>query len=67
MRFTRRELAALIAGTPAAARAALQPQSPQSPGPGPQFAAEDLRKEVAAIRALKVPFETEPAVVFRAQ
>jgi hypothetical protein len=72
MRITRRELAALLTGTPAAARAAgmaLQapPQPAESPGPGPQAAAENVRHNVAAIRQLQVPFETEPAFVFRAQ
>lgn len=68
MRITRRELAALIAGTPAAARAAqAPPPPPEVPQPGPQAAVDSVRKNVAAVRELQVPFDTEPASVFRAQ
>jgi len=65
MRLTRRELAALVAATPMAARrlAAAEPQA----SPPPQSAAQNLHKNVAAVRKLAVPAATEPAFSFRAQ
>jgi hypothetical protein len=64
MRLTRRELAGLVAAAPVAARRlAAEPQA----SPAPQSVAEDLRKNVAAVRKLAVPAATEPAFSFRAE
>jgi len=72
MRLTRRELAGLVAAAPMAARrlAQAKPQAapaPDSAPPAPQSAAEDLHKNVAAVRKLAVPAATEPAFSFRPQ
>jgi hypothetical protein len=66
MRMTRRELAGLVAAAPAAARRLATPAH-ESPAPPAQSAAEDLRKNAAAVRKLAVPAQTEPAFSFRAQ
>jgi hypothetical protein len=72
MRLTRRELAGLVAAAPMAARrlAPAKPQATAAPDPAAspaQSAAEDLHKNVAAVRKLAVPAATEPAFSFRAQ
>jgi hypothetical protein len=71
MKLTRRELAGIVAGTPAAARGAGSVLTSQAPGDAPvspeQSAIEDARKAVAGVRKFKVPIEAEPAFTFRAQ
>jgi hypothetical protein len=69
MKITRRQLAALVAAAPGAARvAAARPQAaaPQSTD-RPEPPSEQLRRNVAAVRALAVPAATEPAFSFRAE
>ena len=71
MRITRRQLAGLVAALPAAA-ARRTPDGQQaapsaSPAQSAQSAAEDLRQNIAAIRKLAIPAETEPAFSFRVQ
>ena len=72
MRLTRRELAGLVAVAPMAARrlAPVTPQAAIAPDPAAspaQAAAQDLHKNVAAVRKLSVPAATEPAFSFRAE
>ncbi len=72
MRLTRRELAGLVAAAPMAARrlAPSRPQAttaPDSAASPAQSAAEDLRRNVAAVRKLALPAATEPAFAFRAE
>jgi hypothetical protein len=72
MKLTRRELAqtgswlvarGLLIPSGLAGIAAAEPQA----SPPPQSAAEELHKNVAAVRKLSVPAATEPAFSFRAQ
>ena len=72
MRLTRRELAGLVAAAPMAARrlAPAKPQAAAAPAPAAspaQTAAEELHRNVAAVRTLAVPAATEPAFSFRAE
>ncbi len=73
MKLTRRELAGIVAATPAAVRGAASALPPQAPGDAPESpeqlrksAVEDARKAAAEIRKFKVPIEAEPAFTFRA-
>jgi hypothetical protein len=64
MRITRRELAVLLAGAPAVAPAAA---APSQAAPAPPEGAARVGRDAAVVRNLDVPFDTEPATVFRAR
>ncbi len=69
MKLTRRELAGVVAGGSAVARAAVQASSAASETPAQlaQSALEEARKTAAEIRKIKLPIDTEPAFAFRTQ
>jgi hypothetical protein len=61
MKLTRRELAGIAAALPAVA------QTPGPPKSVAEQAAADVHENVAEIRKIKLPLDTEPAFSFRAQ
>ncbi|MGD0199117.1 MAG: hypothetical protein ABSD27_00045 [Bryobacteraceae bacterium] len=66
MKLTRRELAAALAGG-AAALAQAPGNAPETPDSLAQAAAEEVRKQAAAVAKVSIPIQTEPAFAFRAQ
>ncbi len=63
MKFTRRELAGLIAATPAAVA---QSQAPATPDEELKAARDRIRSNGAALAKGQVPMSTEPAFQFKA-
>ena len=60
MKLTRREMAALLAATPA------QAQTPATPGEELRAALEQIRTNSQAFAKVQLPLTVEPAFAFRA-